>query len=346
MRRPLIELPKIAPRRRRTYLVGDDGRISVDPAARHVKPYWLTTFPAVVPVPAADDLGLSVLAGGTSFVTVPLVIDDKGPMEVIYSYFEARFTEGASQGQPATDFTISMFDPDMRLVLMNREIHATTMAGGFGDPLGAGFLSAAASAGGRPLVWPETFFIEPKEGAALHVGFRNLSTDAIEVRFVLAGVRYYDSEPYEQARREKEEMYGDGRVSYPYFFSTDKFVLLEANGSPGDRGRFPMRIGDDTDLEIYKMTKFSDADFLWRIFEKDSGNRALDNAGQDTVAETGVHSDLGWGSGEFPFIPFETAYYEATAKLDLLFINLDGQNRNRIFPTFISRRIGHVPEWW
>ena len=64
-----------------------------------------------------------------------------------------------------------------------------------------------------------------------------------------------------------------------------------------------------------------------------------------TGVEGGVHNELGWGNAEFPFIPFESAYYERNTSLLLRMVNLSG-SENQIFPTFVTRRISHVPDWW
>ena len=343
MRRPLAEPHLLAPRRRKSYTVDENtGRISVDPGKHGVVPYTLLTEPEAVTIPAARSLGGAgaSLVAGVATEPVIMPIDNKGPFEVVYSEFQA---EVVATGAPTADFTVSIFDPKGRLVLMNREIHIQTIAGGFGDALGAGFGTALSNVGGRPLVWPETFFIEPVDGAALFIGFRNLTNTEIKIRFALHGVRYFHLHPFEKAKKEKEAQYGAGRVSWPYFYTTDRNVIL--GGATEEQNRV-LRLTDDSDVEVFKLTKFSDATFFSRIIEKDSGERALDNASQDAAgALTGVHSSMMWGNAEFPMIPFETMYYERGAKLSLRLVN-NGTTNNRVFCTFVTRRIAHVPDWW
>lgn len=332
-----------APMRNRSYQVGPDGRIRVDPAKKHVVPFWLTTEPEKVSVPAATDMGtdfggFTALAGGTSD-PIALPIDNKGPFEIVYSSFRAKFTSGPDSGTPTDQFTVVIFDPEYRPVLMNREVHARTIGGGFGSALGAGFGTAIESAAGRPLVWPETWFLEPTEGGkCVFIGFRNLTLETIEVRWAFHGVRYYHLDAYEEALREKEALYGKGRVSYPYFYTTEKDVVLGAGATSGE---FDLRVTDDADVEIFKMTHFADNAFLWRVQEK-AGKRFLDNAGLGAAgAVNGVHSDFGWGDAEFPFIPFETMYYEQNFKLMMVFFNLTGI-ATRIFPTLVCRKIAYA----
>jgi len=359
MRRPLtdLELPerRYAPRNRRSYTITPDGRIEVDSAKRLCYPFWLTTEPESVFVPAAtsmgvDGNGIPILAGGITNLPAIMPIDEKGPFEAMFSSFTAiRALDGLQTDQ----FTIVVFDPEFRPLLMNREIHARTMAGGFGSaPIAGSVLPPAATAGGRPLVWPETFFMDPDDaGKAVFVGFRNLATDsAINVRFVLHGVRYYAMKPYEDAVREKERMFGMGRTSYPYFYTTDSDIGLAPTGTPGDNAEFHMRITDDADVEIFKMTHYADQgpnSFLWRIQEK-AGKRFLDSAGPVTAAggPNGLPGGFGFGDAEFPFIPFETLYWEQNFKAILSVANVAGPSlSNRVWLTFVSRKIVPVQSY-
>jgi len=333
-----------APRGNRSYIVEPDGTIRVDPAKKHIVPFTLGSEPPIITVPAATPFtpgDLTLLRGGTVVNPVIFPIDNKGPFEICYSSFRA-FSVVSSQLIPTDQFLVVIFDPGFRPLLMNREIHARTMAGGFGDPKGAGFSPAIANAGGRPFVWPETYFMEPEEeGKALFMGFRNLTQNPIQVQWTFHGLRYYDLHPYEEALKEREAMIGKGRVSFPYFYTTDTDVVLDI----GQQKDFDVRLTDEADVEIFKMTAFSDFPFLWRIMEK-AGERFLDTAGQGVAgAANGVHSDLGWGSGEFPFIPFETMYFEQNYKVILRLSNtLAGAAVNRIWPTFTCRKIEHKGE--
>lgn len=332
----------------RSYVVTRDKqtglpKIEVDPAKRFIYPFVLTSEPEEIPVPAAIEMCPGTFAEGLVREAVIFPIDNKGPFEIVYSEFHAFFTSGPNAGQPMDQFTAVIFDPDGRPVLMNREIPATAFAGGFGDPLGAGFGSALSSAAGRPFVWPETFFMDPYNGGkALFMAFRNLTTEDIIVRWVFHGIRYYHPEPYEEAIKKKEVMYGPGRVSMPYWYTTDKNVILQPFGEPGDTFDFQVRITDEADVEVFKLTAKADAPFLSRIQEK-AGKRHLDNSGQGVGGiGNGVHSSLMWGTGEFPFIPFETIYWEQNTKIMLTLTNALSDERNNIFPVLSCRKIGHV----
>jgi len=327
-----------APTRGRSYVVMDDGRIKVDPAKKDIMPFTLVSEPNEITLPAAIQMCPGVFAGGAVDQPVIFPIDNKGPFEIVYAQFHAVFASGPEIGQPTSDFAVVIFDPENRPLLMNREIHATTIAGGWGSSLGAGFGTALSSAGGRPFVWPETFFLDPERGGkALFMGFRSLTTQAIKVRWAFHGVRYWNPNPFEEAVKAKQAMFGDGRMSFPYFYTTDTDVRL----APGATFNFDIRLTDEADVEIFKLMKRSDFPFLWRFQEK-TGQRFLDSAGAIGVAgvPNGIHSDLGWGDAEFPFFTYETMYYERNFKVMLVLVNsLSGDQDNVIWPTLACRKI-------
>jgi hypothetical protein len=314
-------------------------RLQVDARKKYVTPFTLVSEPEEITVPAATLMCPGVFAGGAVGQPVIFPIESKGPFEICYSAFSARFAEGPNAGEPTDQFMVVIFGPDIsdkEPLLMNREVHARTMAGGFGDSLGLGFETALQSAGGRPLVWPETLFLDPSHGEnALFMGYRNLSVYSIIVRWAFHGILYYNEDDYEERLKEKQAMAGPGKVSMPYFYTPDTNVRLAG----GDSFDFHMRITDEADVEIFKQNVFSDFPFKWRFQEK-MGKRQLDNAGLDAAgAPNGVHSDFGWGDGEFPFIPFETLYMERNSKLILQFTNSLTDEMNRIFPTLVCRKI-------
>lgn len=333
-----------APPRNTSYVIGKgpDGRprLQVDPRKKNITPFTLVSEPEIIAVPAADLMCPGVFAGGIVQTPVIFPIESKGPFEICYSAFAAQFAGGPNAGQPTDQFMVVIFDPngldEKEPLLMNREVHVRTIAGGFGDVLGGGDETAFQTAGGRPLVWPETFFMDPSRNQnALFMAYRNLSIYPIQVRFAFHGILYYDDQDYEERVSEKQEMAGPSKVAMPYFYTADTNVRLAA----GDSFDFHMRITDEADVEIFKMNVFSDFDFLWRFQEK-MGKRQLDSAGLGAGGvPNGVHSSFGWGNAEFPFIPFETLYLQRNSKLILQFVNSLTNQMNRIFPTLVCRKI-------
>jgi len=335
-----------APSRGSSYVMGKDRNgqpgIKVDARKKYVTPFTLVSEPEEILVPAAHLMCPGVYAGGAVPQAVVFPLESKGPFEICYSHFSAKFASGPNAGQATDQFMVVIFGSDIaekEPLLMNREVHARTMAGGFGDPLGAGFETAFQSAGGRPLVWPETLFLDPSRNEdALFMGYRNMSIYPILVRWAFHGVLYYDEDDYVARMDEKSAMAGPGKVAMPFFYTPDTNVRLAGGAS----FNFDMRITDEADVEIFKQTVFSDFPFLWRFQEK-LGKRQLDNAGLTAAgAPNGVHSSFGWGDGEFPFIPFETLYMQRTSKLILQFTNSLTDQMNRIFPTLVCRKIEDV----
>lgn len=328
-----------APVRGRSYIVDEGGRIVVDPAKKDIFPFTLASEPEEIELPGASPICDHLLAGGIIDQPVIYPIDNKGPFEIVYSQFYAYYKEGPQAGEPTGEFTVVIFDAEYRPLLMNREIHAKTIAGGFGSSLGAGFGTALESSGGRPFVWPETFFMDPSRGGkAIFLGFRNLTRYKIGLRWVFHGVRYYHPKPFEDAVAEKQLIVGPGRYSFPYFYTTDTDVRLEADESFD----FDIRLTDEADVEIFKMMRVSTYPFLWRLQEK-AGKRHLDTAGFGPLGIAhGVHSDLGWGDAEFPFIPFETMYYERNTKVMLVLVNRLASAANVIWATLACRKITYA----
>lgn len=335
-----------APARGSSYVIGKSRNgqpgIKVDERKKYITPFTLVSEPEEILVPGANLMCPGVFSGGTVPQAVIFPLESKGPFEICYTHFSAKFAAGPNAGEPTDQFMVVIFGSDIEEkepLLMNREVHARTMAGGFGDALGGGVETALQSAGGRPLVWPETLFLDPSRNEdALFMGYRNLTIYPILVRWAFHGVLYYSEDDYVERMNEKGAMAGPGKIAMPYFYTPDTNVRLAAGASFD----FHMRITDEADVEIFKQNVFSDAPFLWRFQEK-LGKRQLDNAGLNALGgPNGVHSDFGWGTGEFPFIPFETLYLERNTKLMLQFTNSLSEEMNRIFPTLVCRKIEDV----
>jgi hypothetical protein len=319
-----------------------DGRIIVDPGKKYIVPFSLVTEPATVLVSGASDMGSGLVAGGTimsaggyMMVTVPMPID-RYPFEICFASAFATIASGRLAGMQTDQFTIKIFDAGQRSTIQNDEIHYKTLCGGFGSPgVGLGMGPWVQSAGGRPFIWKETLLLDPggKE-RAIFVQFRNLTTEDINIRFCLHGVRYYAASAFDDVVKMKEQMAGPGKISWPYFYTLDQAgVLLDPNQSRD----FDIRLTDESGVEIFTMTKESTNPFLWRLQEK-VGQRYLDNSGP-AAGGGGIHCDFGFGDGEFPFIPFESMYMEQDDKLMLTLSNTLSQIQNHVFVTFHARKI-------
>ena len=291
-----------------TSLVKDtrNGRIYLDPFKRFAKPYWLGTEPKTITLTPAT--------GNFRSVPVVMPIDRQGPVEIDYSYFKST-----------GDFAITIFDPDGRPMLMNREIHIRTIASGF-DTLGLG------APAGRPFIWPEPWFLNTGEGRRnFQVGFLNLTDVDNDIRFSLHGRRfYYQSSPADV--RERYEKYYKGRaLSTPFFYTTDQEVRIPAGTPAGTVLDFFVRIRDDSDALFYKFT--SAHNFPYEV-------KLVEQSNQKELSSDFVRVENAAGDGELPFLFFEPMYFESGYKLTFRVRTLSVEEEDLlIWPTFTASRI-------
>lgn len=305
------------------------GKLVQHELKRYMRPFMLTTDPVTVTVPA----------NGVSD-PIPMVIDNKGHFEVLYSMAQAT----------SFNFTLKIMEPGgdgrLRPILMNREIHARTICSGFGTaPLGtSGETFTAADSPGRPFIWPEPLFLNVgKYGRAVFVEFRDLSGSSNVIRFSLHGRRYYHYNATPEVQRKIERLYKQ-RISMPFFYTTDRDVSLASLAS----GTFDMRISDDAWFEVWKKAAFSDqtvadqangASYTVQPVEKNDDRRlicgTLDGLNPDVYVTRG---DLYFGDAEFPWLCEEADMYEPNSQLMFRLENLVAAT-NRIWITYAGRRI-------
>lgn len=284
----------------------ETGEIFLDPMKRYAKPYWLSTEPREI------TLNLAPTPPPGALVSAPIVmpIDHRAAYEIDYSYFK-------SDG----DFTIVIFDPNNRPVLMNREIHIRTIASGFGT------LGLPGPAG-RPFIWPEPWYMFPSIGSRnFMVGFRDLTGLQNKVRFLLHGRMFHYGQSPEHVVKRYEDYYKNRPVTMPFFYTTNQIAAV--TGVAGTETDFEIRIDDDADVLIYKMTAVSSFPFEFKIIEKMTNRELMTDF---------VRVDNGFGDGEFPYVLFEPLYYEAGTKLVLRIRKLTNDN-DIIWPTFTSSKI-------
>ncbi len=172
----------------------ETGRIYINPAKRHVKPYWLVTDPVTI-----------ALGANATSNPIPMLIDTQGHYEIFYSMF-----------QSTGDFTINIFDPGTRRFLMNREIHNRTIAG----------------TARRPHIWPESYFMNVENAQrSLLVTFRDLSGNPNNIRFTLVGRRFYHKESPPEIQAKMTEFFNKKERTNVYFLTTDDPIALLANAT-------------------------------------------------------------------------------------------------------------------
>lgn len=295
----------------------ETGLVVVNELKKYVKPFFLT--------PLAADEGITLAAGETSDF-FPMTIDGKGHFEIFDAFYKSQREEG---------FTVELFDPgnlgQERPVLMNREVHVSTIASGGGVTLPlTGSLSVAGSAG-RPFRWPQSFFMNVVDGpGCIMARFRNLSASSNVIRFALVGRRWYHLQaPYHIANR-MEEIFREGARTFPYFFTTDSDAVLSALGTMNPTVRF----GDDAYVEWCKGMAVSTGGFTVRIVETATGKRLM---------ERPVINTLAFGNGEFPMLNWEETLFEPNYQLTFQLTDLSNA-ANTVWITLGCRKIKMDPK--
>jgi hypothetical protein len=291
-----------------TSLIKDtrNGRIYLDPMKRFAKPYWLGTEPkSVLMTPATGN-----------FRSIPVVmpIDRQGPVEIDYSYF-----------QSTGDFALTIFDPEGRPMLMNREIHIRTIASGFNT-------QGLGAPAGRPFIWPEPWFLNTGEGKRnFQVGFLNLTNVDNAIRLVFHGRRFYYQSSSPNVRERYEKYYKGRALTSPFFYTTDQECRIPAGTPAGTVVEFNIRIRDEADALMYKFTSVSNFPYELKLVEQ---------SGQRELMTDFVRVENAAGDGELPFLFFEPMYFEAGMKLTFRVRTLTTETEDLlIWPTFTSSRI-------
>lgn len=290
--------------------------VVVNELKKYVKPFWLTT----------EDTGVITLQPGEVTDFYPMTVDGKGHFEIFDAFYESEQAEG---------FTVELFDPGNlgreRPLLMNREVHVDTIASGGAVTLPLSGTFSAASGAGRPFRWPQSFFMNVVSGTGtIMARFRNLSDEENTIRFVLVGRRWYHLQaPWKIANR-MEEIFREQARTFPYFFTTDQFVTLDASGSAAPI----MRFGDDAYVEWVKGMSVSTGAFQVRIVETSTKKRLM---------ESPVINSLVFGNGEFPFLNWEDALFEPNYQLTFELDDLSDET-NVIWLTLACRKIKVDPK--
>jgi hypothetical protein len=295
----------------------ETGLVVVNELKKYIKPYWLTT----------EDTGIVTLQPGELSDFIPMAIDGKGHFEIFDAFFVSQRAEG---------FTVELFDPGNqgheRPFLMNREVHVETIASGGTTTLPLSGTLPATSSPGRPFRWPQSFFMNVASGPGVIMArFRNLNaTQSNQIRFVLSGRRWYQLQaPWKIANR-MEEIFREGARTFPYFFTTDQFVTLDALGSLSP----VMRFGDDSFVEWSKGMAKSTGGFTVRIME---------TATQKRLMESPVINTLAFGTGEFPFLMREDSLFEPNYQLTFELTDLSNAV-NDVWITLGCRKIKVDPK--
>lgn len=287
-----------------------DGRIYLDVFKRFAKPFWLTTEPRTITVSP----NTAVSPTGNRTVPIVMPIDRQGPVEIDYSYFQAT-----------NDFALTIFDPDGRPMLMNREIHIRTIASGFNT-------QGLGAPAGRPFIWPEPWFLNVGEMKRnFQIGFLNLTDQDNNIRFVFHGRRfYYQASPKDVLDR-YEKYYKGKPLSTPFFYTTDEECRIKAGTPAGTVVDFHIRIRDESDALMYKFTSVQNHPYEFKLVEQSNQRELMTDF---------VRVENAFGDGELPFPLFEPMYFDGGYKLTFRVRTLTTEEDDLlIWPTFTSSRI-------
>jgi hypothetical protein len=296
------------------------GRVVANPLKTWVRPFTLVTDPALI-----------TLAPGAVSEPIPMTIDGRGHFEIFDAFF---------QSDQAAGFTVTLFDAssydgeNSRPILMNREIHVATFAAGAGFSTALSGSFPASTSGGRGFRWPQTFWMDVSKGtgAQLVAIFRNLSTNTQNLRFALHGRRWYYVQAEAQVARRMEEIFRGRSRSIPFFYTTDTLPQLTALQGPTT---FQIRFGTDAWTEWVKSSVVSTGLFNCTI-QDDVDGRII--TGQAQVPFTPMENDLLFGSGEFPFLNWETTVFEPNFAVNPVLTDISGAP-NTIWLTLACKKI-------
>lgn len=300
-------------------------RVVVNPLKLWVRPFTLVTDPAVIQ-----------LAPGAVSDPIPMDIDGRGHFEIFDAFYQ---TDQPNDGFTVTLFDADTFGPDQRPILMNREVHVATIASGTGAKLPLSGSFPASTSGGRPFRWPETYWMDVSkpEGAQVVAIFRNLSANTQNLRFALHGRRWYYAQATEKVARRMEEIFRGRPRTLPFFYTTDQLPQLSANQGPVV---FQMRLGDDAWTEWVNSTVVSTG--LFNCTMQDGVDGRIVTGQPGAFPPTPIEDDLMFGSGEFPFMNWESTLMEPNFSLLPAFTDISGQ-ANTIWLTLSCRKIFHDP---
>ena len=267
-------------------------------------------------VPDAPNVPIVVAATVT---TGPIVftVGQDGPFEGFYLSHHRRNTVGLAES--FQDAWVDIRDEGAKRNLSNREIHIDCI-------MGKTINAAAGRMGIGPHLLAESLYLNPMR--TLVMRFRNGAGISTDIYPVISGTRFYSyANPSKSLAVAVEQRAARGRVSSPYWFTTDADILLQAAATTVDH---PLTITADGHFEWWKTTYVADQDFLLTFIDQRNG-RAFSNGA--------VHCRAGMGTAAFPFIMPEHTVLQANSRLTLRVQNLAPAATLTAYITLCGRRI-------
>lgn len=298
----------------RTFLRDEKDRLYLNPAKDYIQPFELTLDSPneVVTIPANSRRG--------SF-TATAQFD--GPIEIFY----IKAIVKDQSNVPLTNYNVRVLfeHPGKRVLMQNRSVP----------------LIAVAGDGGRPFVLPETIMIPAVQ--SLNVTLWNDDSQERRVQLVLGGMKYYPNAAPEDVRDDIWKYVELRKRTYTYFQTTEEAITMTA-GQTDAIGN--IRVPDDADLEIFKLTAQSTGRFRARI--RDAQNdRGLMNSKVDGSLLFGGHiatamgGGIGGSGGIFPARWATTWLVRRSVRFRIEVDDLSGAP-NTLNPVFAGRKIAYA----
>lgn len=281
------------------------GRIYKNPLKPYVKPFWLVTEPEEI-----------VLTPNGVSEVIPMTIDNKGHLEIIGGFFQSQQPEG---------YSVKMMDAKTNELMMNRDVHISTIAAGGGCATNYSVFGPETAAG-RMYRWPDSYWLQVTEkGRSINVKFWNQSSLQNTVRFTLYGFRWYHTLADQKLADEIQALWMERRHIRPFFYTTDEFIRL-ANGESREA---TIRLSDDVHAEWVKGTSVSTGHYKVRVEERTT---------RRTFMTERLRDEMVFGPGELPFHMWESAVFEPNTRL-VLDLENDFPGDNTIWVTLGCRHL-------
>lgn len=298
----------------------NQNQLILNPAKQFIRPFDLTGKPPnhIIRIPANSQAG-----------PIPFTAEDDGPIEIFFFKAAVFADTGGNPGTSTTTYDIEVVIEHFakRQVLMNRAIPLKLIAGD----------------GGRPYVLPETIFIPATQ--SLGVTFFNREATPRHVELVMSGIKFYPASTPEVIARDLLCYIDRRERTWPFWATTDQRISLTA----GQQGAIhTCQLGMDSDLEVFKLSAISSAEFRQQIVDGQTG-RSLSNAtslvhgsllygGVQPVAMQGIAGS----GGVFPTRLATT--YLARRGTQIIFVtsNLDAGADNEVRVVLGGRKISYT----
>lgn len=288
----------------RSYSVLEDGNYEFNDLLFGVRPYYLT--PENSQVNPSHPEQITVAANGTS-VRQSLFCVDEGSFEG--DYLTAEYGTDAS-GNPLY-MKVDILDDVSGRPITGQPCHITTLFG----------------TGQRPLVLPESVFLDKKE--ALVIQIYDLSGSTNWIRPVLHGQRIFTERMRDRSLDEyREKRIIRKRYIRPYICPTDDDISL--TGGSGNRTEVQYSNDAVGHFVVKKLTYFSSYPFKFRIW---------DESGQQ-LTRSWVHATAGLGTAQYPFLLYGSLAIRARGivrvEVESLPNSAGDYNDDTIYFTFIG----------